>query len=162
MEKKTVNKSIKVIAEGAVIAVIYAILTLIIPISFGPMQIRFSEALCVLPLFTPVAIPGLFVGCILSNLLSPAGIMDVIFGSLSTLLAAFLTYKLRKNKLIALLPPVIINGLIVGGIVLYYIYGVNFTLPGTIGLVMLGEAIACYGLGYPLARFIDRRFKGVL
>ena len=156
------NDKVRKITQGGVIAVIYAILTLIIPISYGPLQIRVSEALCILPVFTPVAIPGLFVGCVLANIISPAGAVDMIFGSLATLVAASLTYVLRSNKLVALIPPVVINGLVVGGFVLYYMYGVNFTLPGTIGLVAAGEAIACYGLGYPLGRLIEKNYKGIL
>lgn len=156
------NNNIKKIAQGGVIAVIYAILTLVIPISYGPLQIRVSEALCILPVFTPVAIPGLFVGCVLSNFLSPAGVVDVIFGSLTTLIAASLTYLFRFNKLVALIPPVILNGLVVGGFVLYYMYGVNFTFWGTVGLVAAGEAVACFGLGYPLGRLIEKKCKGVL
>ena len=108
------NKGLRYIIQGGIIAAVYAALTLITPIfSYGVGQVRISEALCVLPFFTPAAIPGLFVGCALANLGSPFGIIDIVCGSVATLLAAFATSKV-KNKWLAPLPSVLLNGLIVG------------------------------------------------
>ena len=96
--KESNKKSVYLLTQGAAIAAIYIVLTLVFaPISFGPVQFRISEALCVLPFFTPAAIPGLFIGCFLSNLLAGAMTMDVIFGSLATLIGAVGSYALRRN-----------------------------------------------------------------
>ena len=90
------KKSVYLLTYGAAIAAIYIALTMMfMPISFGPVQFRISEALCVLPYFTPAAVPGLFIGCLLSNLLAGAMTMDVIFGSIATLIGAVGSYVLR-------------------------------------------------------------------
>ena len=103
------------IVRSAIIAALYFALTYVFqPISFGVVQFRISEVLTVLPFFTATAIPGLFVGCLLSNiLLGGLGLLDMILGSAATLIAAFLTYKF-KNKWLAPLPPVVVNGVLVG------------------------------------------------
>ena len=110
MNKRTAIRSI---ALSAVIAAVYTALTMSLPmLSYGPVQLRFSEALTVLPFFLPEAVPGLFLGCVIANLFSPFGIADVIFGSIATLLAALWTSKL-KNPWFAPLPPVISNAVII-------------------------------------------------
>ena len=77
------------ITQGAVIAALYVVLTMVFaPISFGPVQVRIAEALCILPMFTPAAIPGLFIGCLIANLIGGGIILDVIFGSIATLIGA--------------------------------------------------------------------------
>ncbi len=135
------------IAEGAAIAALYVVLTLIFaPISFGEMQVRISEALTILPMFTPAAIPGLFVGCILGNLLGGAIPLDVIFGSLATLIGAVGGYLLRKNRWLVPLPTVLANGVIVP-FVLRYGYGVALPIPLMMVYVAVGEIVSCYGLG---------------
>lgn len=139
-------KSIRFIVEAAIIAAMYAALTILIPGGSGQIQVRVSEALTILPFFTPAAIPGLFVGCLIANLFVGAGPYDIIFGSLATLLAAFLTWKIRI-KLLAPLPPVIINAVAVAGILKL---AVNAPFLITMGFVALGELVACYVLGYPL------------
>jgi Predicted membrane protein len=154
------NNKAKYITEVAVIAGLYATLTIIfMPISYGQIQVRISEVLTILPFFTTAAIPGLFIGCIVANFFGGIGIIDIVFGSLATLLAAFLTYKMPK-KILAPLPPVIVNGVIVG-FELYFISGAP--LVATILWVGLGEALACYALGYPvllqLERYKHRLFK---
>ncbi len=151
------SKSTKYMVQAAAIAGIYAALTLLLmPISYGPLQVRISEVLSILPCVTPAAIPGLFVGCLIGNVMSPYGLPDLICGSLATLLAAFFSYKLRNHTWLAPLPPVIANGVIIGAM-LHYIYGV----PVSLGLCMLwvaaGEAIACYGLGIPLLKYLKKR-----
>ena len=135
------------IARAAVIAALYAALTLALaPISYGLIQFRIAEALTVLAFFTPAAIPGLFIGCLVANIIGPYGILDIIFGSLATLIAAFATYKI-KNKFLAPLPPVLSNALIVGPLVAYFV-----NVPFYMGMlyVGLGQLAVCYGLGLPL------------
>lgn len=142
---------IKRMVQGALIAAIYACLTLLLaPIGYGLMQIRVSEALCVLPLFTSAAVPGLFVGCLLANLIAGLGIYDVIIGSLATLAAAVITLLLKKRSpWIAPLPTVIVNALAVGAM-LAYLVGVGESFAVCAAYVGAGELIACYALGMPL------------
>lgn len=151
----------KKLLQAAIIAAIYAALTLVLaPISYGPMQVRVSEALTVLPALTGAGIPGLFVGCLVANMLGPYGIFDIVFGSLTTLIAAFASYKLKDKPLLVPLPPVIANGIIIGGM-LHFAYGVP-GLWACMGWVALGELVACYVLGYPLLKLLgkyDRIFK---
>lgn len=149
----------KYILQAAIIAAIYAVLTIVLsPISYGPMQVRVSEALTILPALTPAGVPGLFIGCLVSNFLGPYGIVDVICGSAATLLAAILTYKLRKKPWLAPLPPVVANGIIIGA-ELHYAYGVP-GLWACMGWVAIGELLACYVLGYPLLKLL-KRYKGI-
>ncbi|HBN85441.1 MAG TPA: transporter [Clostridiales bacterium] len=149
---------LKFIVKAAIIASIYTALTiLLLPISYGPIQVRVSEALTVLPYFTPAAIPGLFVGCLIANIAGGLGWMDIIFGSLATLIAAFLTYLVPKSrKLLVPLPAVIVNGLIVGWVV-STVYTEN-TLPMAVTMLTVagGQAISCYGLGYPLLKLFEK------
>ena len=122
------RKNIRFLTESAVIAAIYALLTVIFaPISYGLLQVRISEALTVLPAYTPAAIPGLFAGCLIANIIGGNGLLDIIFGSLATLIAAFLSYKMPKVP-----------------------------LPVAIEWVALGQVIACYGLGYLLMLQLDK------
>ncbi len=122
---------------SAVIAALYAALTLLLaPISYGPIQLRLSEALTLLPMVLPQAIPGLFVGCLIANLYTGM-LTDIIFGSLATLLAALGTYLLRKKPLLAAACPVVSNGVIVG---LVLAKSANLPLALTMGQVALGEA----------------------
>ncbi len=142
--------SARFLTQAALTAAIYTVVTLLLaPFSYGQLQVRVSEALTLLPILTPAAVPGLFVGCLLANLFNPAGIsmLDIVFGSLATLAAALCTYALREKPLLAAAPPVILNGLVVGWVLM-----VQFQLPylATAGWVGLGELIACYALGFPL------------
>ena len=139
------------IAQGAAIAALYVVLTLIFaPISFGEMQVRISEALTILPMFTPAAIPGLFVGCVLGNLLGGAIVWDVVFGSMATLIGAVGGYLLRKNRWLVPLPTVLANAIIVP-FVLRYGYGVELPVALMMVYVAVGEIVSCYGLGQLLA-----------
>jgi len=151
------------ITQAATISAIYVALSWIFaPISFGHnlFQFRISESLTVLPLFTPAAIPGLFIGCALSNLLiGGLGIIDLVLGSAATLTAAFLSYMLRKkNKLISLAPPVIINALVVGTY-LNYLISPEINVLINIGWVFLGQVVSCYCLGLPLCSAIEKYGK---
>lgn len=145
--------------QATVIAAVYLVVTLVFsPISYGPVQFRISEALTVLPALTSMAVPGLIIGCLLSNLLGPYGIIDVIFGTLATAAAAAGSYALRKWSWLVPLPPVICNGIIVG-LELHYAYGVP-GLWACMGWVALGELVVCYAVGLPLLRVL-RRYKSI-
>ena len=145
------------LAQGAIIAALYVVLTLVFaPISFGAIQIRIAEALTILPLFTPAAIPGLFVGCILANIIGGAIIWDVIFGSLATLIGAAVGYALRRNRWLVPVPAVIANGIIVP-LVLRYGYRMDIPLPLLVLYVIVGEVIGCYILGELLAGVLLKR-----
>ena len=138
----------KKLVQGALIGALYAALTLAAaPISFGLMQVRVSEALCILPFFTSAAVPGLFIGCL------------VVFGSLATLLAALLTRWFKKrglSKWLAPLPAVVVNALIVGALMaLVYMPG-EVTFLVAAAYVGAGQAIACYGFGMPLLYVLER------
>lgn len=138
---------------AAIIAAIYAALTLALPaLSYGQLQCRLSEALTLLPMALPQAIPGLFVGCLVANLLSPVGALDIIFGSLATLLAALGTYAFRKKPLVAAACPVLANGLIVGWL-LAFSYGLPFWLTAL--EVAAGEAVAV-AVGLVLMKALKR------
>jgi uncharacterized membrane protein len=147
--------------RGAVIAALYFALTMLLaPISFGPVQFRVAEALCVLPFLYAEAIPGLFVGCLLSNLLGGNGLLDVLFGSLATLAAAIAVYKCRVKWLVPLF-PVIVNGIVVGA-VLAYVYTPD-TMAAAFPLfaaeVAAGELGVCYLIGLPLLLAMERVTK---
>lgn len=150
------NKSTLFLVQAAAIGAIYVVLTLVFaPLSFGEVQIRFSEALTVLPYFTPAAIPGLFVGCILANFLGGALPVDILFGSIATLLGAVFTYRLRSNKWLAPLPPIAANTVIVP-FVLYYGYGINLPIPFMMLTVGAGEVVSCGIMGMVLLTALSR------
>ncbi|MDR1569368.1 MAG: QueT transporter family protein [Oscillospiraceae bacterium] len=144
---KTLDKSfeIKRLTIAALIAAVYAAVTMLLQaISYGPIQMRVSEALTLLPILFPEAVPGLFVGCLIANLISAYGLPDIIFGSLATLAAAMLTRRLRKNMWLAALPPVLINAVFVGILLRVQI---NAPLLPTMFTVGVGEAVSVYALG---------------
>lgn len=166
-KNKNIRKMTHYLTRSAVIAAMYAAVTLVIyPFSFGYLQIRISEALTILPFFMPEAVLGLTIGCIISNFFSPnIVILDVIFGSIATLLAAILTrfcVKLgKKGRWLAPLPPVLVNAVIIGLVIalsttsvgdssFYAVFGLNFCTVGA------GQLVACYGLGIPLSFIIDK------
>lgn len=148
-EEKIMKFTTKDLTLAGVIAALYAAITLLLaPISFGEIQFRVSEALTILPVLTPAAIPGLFIGCLVANLVGSASWLDIVFGSLATLIAAVLTRCLRKKTFLAPLPPVLINALIIGAVLSFTINNFPFWLAaGSVGLGQLG---ACYALGLPL------------
>lgn len=155
------NSKTLFIAQAAVIAALYVVLTMLansLGLANNAVQLRFSEALTILPFFTPAAIPGLFLGCLISNLLTGAIIWDVVFGSLATLLGAVGTWLLRQRRLpsqrnwlsqlwwLAPLPPIIANTLIVP-FVLYYAYHIPGSVPYFMLTVGIGEILSCGVLG---------------
>ena len=139
---------------GGCIAAVYAGLTILLQaISFSAVQVRVSEALTLLPVLFPAAIPGLTVGCFLANILSPVGWMDMVFGTLATLIAAVLTRILRKNLYLAALMPVLSNAVIIG-IMLHVAFGEPLWMSMlTVGA---GEALACFVLGIPLIKALEK------
>ncbi len=138
---------------SAMIAALYAALTLLLaPISYGAIQCRISEAMTLLPILLPQAIPGLVIGCLVANLLSPVAVWDVIFGTLATLIAALGTYRLRKKPLLAALCPVVANGVIVG-VMLAVFYALPLWM--TMLEVAVGEAVAV-ALGFILLAALRR------
>lgn len=149
------------VTQAAMIAALYVVLTLIANV-FGlanyAIQIRFSEGLTTLPFFTPAAIPGLTVGCLISNILTGAMPLDVIWGSIATLLGALGTYFLRKWKWLAPLPPILANIIIVP-LVLTYVYRFEGSLPYFMVTVGTGEIISCGIIGMSLLFALEKYKK---
>lgn len=142
--------------RAALIAAIYVILNITFaPISYGPIQVRIAEALVVLPFIEPSAIIGLFIGCFLANIYGGLGLVDIIGGSFCTLVAAYLTYKVKNPKL-APLPPVLVNAFGVS-IYLHLLFDLPYWL--TVFYIGIGEIIACYILGYPLLTLLLKNKK---
>ncbi len=147
MNKKTIY-----ICQAAMIAAIYVVLTVFINafgLANGAVQVRISEALCILPIFTPAAIPGLFVGCLLANTITGAVIFDIIFGSIATLIGAIGTYYLRNTKFVFTLPPVIANTIVVP-LVLKYAYGLGDAYLYLVVTILIGEVLSICILGMVL------------
>lgn len=146
------NQRTLFVCRAAVIAALYVALTYLsklLGLDSGAIQVRFSEMLCILPIFTTAAIPGLYVGCLLANLLTGAVWLDVLAGPIATLIGALGTYSLRKVPCLAPLPPVLSNALIVP-FVLAYGYGMEQAVPIMMLTVGIGEIISCYVLGLVL------------
>lgn len=155
--KTTKTLSVQFIAQAAMIAAIYVVLTLIFaPFGYGEVQVRISEALTILPVFTPAAIPGLFIGCLLSNILGGCIVPDIIFGSLATLLGAVFTYMLRnQSRFLAPVPPILANALIMP-FVLKFGYQVPLPIPFMMLTVGIGEIISCGVLGLIIYAALSR------
>ncbi len=150
------NKRIKNLIHAAVIAALYVVLTYfsaLFGLSSGSIQLRISEALTILPIFTPAAIPGLFVGCFTANLLLGSAIWDVIFGSIATLLAAIFSRMLRKTPVAAFVPPLVFNTLIIPPVI-YYVYGSEEAMYLTYIGVFVGEALSCGIFGFILYKVL--------
>lgn len=146
------------VAYAGIIAALYAVLTIVLaPISYGVYQVRVSEALTVLPFVYPYAIAGLFAGCFVANIFGGQGLQDIIFGSLFTLIAAYLTFltsKIKSRNLgmaLAPLPPVLINAF---GVSIYLSGITGFSYLFAVQMIGLGELVACYVLGLPLLIYL--------
>ena len=148
-------------AQAAMIAAIYVVLCIAFaPISYGAIQARVAEALTILPYFTPAAIPGLFIGCLIANLIGGSIMLDVVCGSIATLIGAVGTWMLRrKSRFLAPIPPILANTLIVP-FVLRYGYGEPLPIPSLMGTVGIGEIAACGVMGLILLAVLEkyRRF----
>ncbi|MGI6621715.1 MAG: QueT transporter family protein [Clostridiaceae bacterium] len=146
----------KIIIQSAMIAAVYSTLTILLgSFGFGPIQFRIAEAMTVLPTVLPSSIPGLFIGCILANLLGGFGTVDIILGSMATLLAAICTRLLRKHRFLYPLPPVLFNAIIVGAYI-YFLYDKTYPLLLTMLFIGFSQLIICYGIGLPLITFINK------
>jgi len=146
------------LTQGALIAALYVLLTWLahqFGLDSGAIQIRLSEALTILPCFTPAAIPGLAIGCLIANILSGCALWDVLFGTLATLIGAMGTRLLRRIKWLAPLPPILANVLIVPW-VLAYVYGAEGTIPFFMLTVGAGELLCCGVMGLMLYSLLDR------
>lgn len=169
---KDVKFDTRKLVTAAVIGAVYAALTMINPLAYGPIQFRVSEVLCILPFFLPISAVGLTIGCVISNLIGPYGIIDIVFGSLATLLAGLCTaligIRARKSGktgwgvcIAVCLMPVVFNAPIVGTVLAYASLAAN-TLEGSFwraaaiygGQVGLGEAVVMLVLGLPALRYI--------
>lgn len=160
------NKKVLLLVQAAMIAAVYVVLTYFISafnLASGAVQVRISEALTILPFFTPAAVPGLAIGCLLSNLLTGCAVWDVIFGSLATLLGAIGTRLLTRGitdtsdrrKWLAPLPPIIANTIIVP-FVLRYAYGLTGSIPYFMLTVGIGEVLSCGVLGMLLLNVLQK------
>lgn len=161
--KTNTQNQVMLLVHAAMIAALYVVLTFLansLGLASSAIQIRFSEALTVLPYFTPAAIPGLFAGCLLSNILTGCALPDIIFGSLATLIGAVFTRKIRKYKWLAPVPPILANAVIVP-FVLLYAYGIK-PLWLSFVTVTIGEMISCGVLGmillFSLQKYASRIF----
>ena len=144
------------LVHGALIASIYVVLTIAFrPISFGPIQFRISEALCVLPFFTAAAIPGVTIGCLISNMIGGAVLMDVVFGTLATLIGAIGSRLLRGNRYLVSIPPILSNTLIIPW-VLKYAYGSEDLVWYMMITIGIGEILAIGVLGQCLVSVLAR------
>ncbi len=143
----------KQLTTAAIVGALYTVLSLfasVFGLTFGPVQCRFSEALCVLPFLFPETVWGLFIGCLITNILSPYGLLDVVVGSLATLLAAWAT-RHCKNRFVATLPPVLANMILVSGVIAWQEVGFGGAFWGAYAYHALtigaGEVLACCVLG---------------
>ena len=153
------NKKVKIITQGAAIAAMYTVLTIFagaFNLAGGAIQLRISEALTILPYFTISAVPGLFIGCLISNIILGGVIWDIIFGSLATLIGAIITYFLRtKNKFLAPIGPIVSNTLIIP-FVLSYAYGVEEAMWFLFLTIGAGEFLSCGILGTLLLKSLEK------
>lgn len=153
------NRNLRFLCRGALVAALYVVLTwlcALVGLDKGVIQMRLSEALCVLPAFTGAAVPGLFVGCLLANLLTGSALPDVVFGSLATLIGALGAYFLRRRKWLVPLPTVLANTLIIP-FVLRFAYGAEGSIPYFMLTVGAGEVISAYICGMLLYAALVRQ-----
>lgn len=145
----------RALAASGIVAALYTALTLLFaPISFAQIQFRISEALTLLPVMSAASVPGLFIGCLLANLVTGQPWQDVLFGSLATLMAAVLTRRFRQKIWLAALMPVLLNALVIGAM-LWLVYGLHPYISFlTVGA---GQAAVCYLLGVPLVSLMKKR-----
>lgn len=157
------NKQIMYLSQAAMIAALYVVLTLLanaLGLANYAIQVRFSEALTILPFFTPAAIPGLTIGCLLSNILTGCAPLDILFGTLATLIGALGTYALRRFEWLAPLPPILANTIIVPW-VLRFAYDIPDAIPYLMATVGAGELISCGLIGMLLLRSLKQIRKNI-
>lgn len=158
------NKKILFVTYAAVIAALYVVLTYLsalLGLDKGAVQFRFSEMLTVLPCFTPAAVPGLFIGCLLANIINGCALWDIVFGSLATLIGAVGTYLLRKYKWTAPIPPIVSNCIIMPPVIMA-VYGTELPYILVLLGVLAGEVVCCGVLGYLLVGVMKKYGKHIL
>ena len=146
------------LTHAAMIAALYVVLTFLsnaFGLASGAIQIRISEALTILPYFTPAAVPGLFAGCLLSNILTGCALFDILFGSLATLLGAIGTRLLRQSKWLTPIPAIVSNTVLIP-LVLTYVYEIPGGIPYLMLTVGIGEVISCGILGLLLLSVLSK------
>lgn len=163
MKKDAVRR----LTRAGMIAAAYAVMAIfgsVFGITYGPIQFRFSEALCLLPFLFPEAVGGLFVGCLIANIFSPYGLLDIVVGSLATLIAAWLTSRCR-NRYLAALPPVAVNAVLVGALLAFEQTGLSDAFAAAFWYnacsLAVSQAVVCYVLGLLLLKALEktRRIK---
>lgn len=148
------NNATKILSFNAIIAALYTAFTMLLsPISYGVIQLRFAESLAILPFALPFTVWGIFIGCALSNLISPFGIFDMILGSLVTLTAGLMTSKI-KNIFLAPLPPILLNAL--GLPLVWFLSGAQDIYWFNVLSIFVSQSLVLYGLGIPLALFVGK------
>lgn len=162
---KTTNQ-VRFLVQAGLIAALYALTTYLCALwglAYSEVQLRFSEALTILPLFTPAAIPGLAIGCLIANLGSPMGLVDIICGTAATLMAAIAVRAVRHIRIknicvLAPIFPVLANALVIG-LEISFFMAEGLSWAGFVAAALsvgLGELIVCYGLGLPLSIILDK------
>ena len=150
------NKRTLYVTQASIIAAIYVVLVFVFQYSsFGPIQFRIAEALTILPSFTAAAIPGVTIGCLLSNLLFRADLLDVVFGTAATFIAAYLSYQLKDNKFLVPIPPILINAIIIPW-VLKFAYFEADPIPFLMLTVGAGQLLSAGVLGMVLLFSLER------
>ena len=154
------NISKKSLALNAIYMSLYILLTILLqPFSYGPVQVRISESLCILPLFDKLSIISISLGCMIANFYN-GNIIDVIFGTLATLIGLIFTYKLRKKNFFLATSPTLISNAVIIPFVLKYGYGMHEVVVYTeFFIILLGEAISVYLLGYLIKPLIEKNYK---
>ena len=157
--KRKNQQRVRFITVAAMIAALYVVLTLVsaaFGLASGAIQIRISEALCVLTFFTPAAIPGLTIGCLIANIVTSATVLDIVFGTLATFIGAFLGYYLRNNKWLITMPTVLANTIIIPFVVYYGLGFTDMAIPLIALTVFLGEFISATILGMGLLEILKK------
>ncbi len=150
------KKNTQFMTQAAMIAALYVVLVIAFaPISFGAVQVRIAEMLSVLPFFTPAAVPGLFIGCLIGNIVGGADLLDIIFGSLTTLAAAAAAYRLRSRRYLTPIPAVIFNALVIP-FILRYAYQMQDAIYFMMVTVFIGQVISAYVLGMLLLLTLEK------
>lgn len=145
----------KGLVRAGIIGALYVALTVLLaPISFSAIQLRVSEGMTVLPILFPEAVPALFVGVLISNIVGGLGLADIIGGSLTTLIAAYVTYIFRGHKLIPYLSPIVFNAIFIS-LYLHLLFGLPYWL--TVISIGVSEALVVFAIGYPLVQFLRKK-----